>query len=148
MTHIEEIFMKLTFPLKLTYDELFDQLPSFKECFDDDDDYTALDQCRDYSCAYASSPKLKAYLDNIGYTADENGVTVRNEAALRMANAIFDQVCFEYDDIEAPRIDVERHGHDWTTTPTWALWELGGDDDVDYCGSQPSCLTSALLELI
>jgi hypothetical protein len=31
------------------------------------------------------------------------------------------------------------------TTPTWALFELGGDDDCDYCGGQPSCLTDLLL---
>lgn len=139
--------MKLTFPLKLTYDEILVQFPSIYEMLDcDDDEVSPNEQLADYSSAYASSIKLTAYLDLIGYTADKDGLNVRNEAALRMAHAIFDQICFEYDDVDSPRVDVTRFGHTFKSTPTWALWELGGDDDVDYCGSQPSCLTSVLIE--
>lgn len=142
----------LTFPLELTYQECLDQFASFKECFEQctgiNDDYTELDYASDYSSAYSSSPKLKAYLDLIGYTADANGVTIRNDAALFTASAMFDQIQTEYDDSDCPTIEHTRFGHTSQATPTWALWDLGGDDDVDYCGLQPSCLTGALIEAL
>lgn len=154
--------MTLQFPLKLTWAEIA-ALPNAADHFgwdesmieEDDPDTTLEGVIHTYSEAFTSSDKLTRYLAGIGYELtsvmrlggyEYTGISIRNEAALHMANAIFNQVCHEYDDPDARVIETHRYGGVWHTTPTWALFELGGDDDVDYCGSQPSCLTGLLLE--
>lgn len=148
----------MTYPLTMTWAELA-ELPDAMDCFGwdysmldpDDDDTTLVSTIAYYSEAFTSSEKLAIYLGMIGYnlTTDDNGrftgITVRSDTALSTAHALFSQIMHEYDELDCPRVHVERYGHPWESTPTWALFELGGDDDVDYCGSQPSCLTDLLI---
>lgn len=157
--------MALTFPLNLTWadiaklDDAADAFGWDESMLEPDDPDTTLEATiAQYSEAFISSPKLSIYLGMIGYelTAVDDtarghrvftGISIRNEQALHTAHALFNQISFEYDDPDGPTVQVVRHGYPWASTPTWALFELGGDDDVDYCGGQPSCLTSLLVDL-
>lgn len=135
----------MTFPLHLTWEEIAN-LPNAADafCWDESEaEYEPLiERIATYSEAFTCSPKLTQYLDQIGYslilkpdTKEPLGIFIRNEAALITANALFNQVQAEYDTIgEHP-------------TPTWEWFGLGGDDYVDYCGSQPSCLSGYLRHL-
>lgn len=155
--------MTLHFPLSFTWAHLakmrgagdaFDWDESMLEA--DDPDTTLEGQIACYSEAFVSSPKLAKYLEQIGYSLLTGamkdgkltfaGIEIRSEVALRTANQLFGQIMHEYDEPGCPRTEVHRHGCAWFSTPTWALFELGGDDDVDYCGTQPSCLTALLID--
>lgn len=157
----------MQFPLRLTWAELADlpgaadQFGWDKSCIDEDDPDTTLEGViATYSEAFTSSRKLTEYLRMIGYEltvceapdgavpATFTGIRVRSEVALQTAHALFTQICHEYDDPDCPTVVTYRAGGDWHTTPTWALFELGGDDDVDYCGTQPSCLTALLIDAV
>lgn len=151
----------MQFPLTLTWAQIA-ELPGAAEAFGYDEDYFEPDDptttleghIAHYSEAFTSSQKLATYLGMIGYELTNNeplgepgftGIRIRSEIVLQTANALFEQIGYEYDDPDCPRIPDERG---WLSTPTWALFELGGDDDVDYCGGMPSCLTLLLLEAI
>lgn len=148
----EERTMTLHFPLVFNWDHL-SKMRGAEDAFGwdadmvdpDDEDSTLPGMIRMYSEAFHSSAKLTTYLEQIGYVVSSWGVTVRNEAALLTAHTLFNQIMAEYDDSDMPRLEVERFGHKCLSTPTWALFDLGGDDDVDYCGTQPSCLTELLM---
>ena len=139
----------LTFPFIMTWAELA-ALPNAAERYswddaDADDEFEPDLAGRIRAYSEALSPKLAEYLSQIGFTVGDEGVSIRNEQAIHTANTLFNQILFEYDDPEAVRVVVQRYGHEWHSTPTWAMFELGGDDDVDYNGSQPSCLTHLLI---
>lgn len=136
--------MTLSFPVTLTWADIA-ALPNAAVYFSWDDSYD--DSLEETIATYSTSltPKLGDYLSLIGFIVREDGIEIRNEQAIRTADALFNQILFEYDDPDAERVPVERYGHTWHSTPTWAMFELGGDDDVDYNGSQPSCLTGLLL---
>jgi hypothetical protein len=140
-------FPMLTFPLTLSWAQIAD-LPQAEEVFGWDESMAEDDTFTAHIESYCNSlaPKLQEYLAHIGYTVTPHGVTIRNSQALDTTHTIFNQIIFEYDDPDAPRILHSRHGHPWSSTATWHLFELGGDDDVDYNGSQPSCLTELLIQ--
>lgn len=135
----------LQFPVALTWDELA-ALPKAADSFswdpsmieEGEDDTQLPGYIASYSMAYASSDRLYAYLKRAGYEVTDTGVNIREENSLHLAHALFMAVTVEYDS-EDP---------DPRTTPTWELFGLGGDDDVDYCGTQPSCLTDLLITIL
>ena len=141
------------FPLSLTWAQIL-ELPNAKIALADifassEEGEPVSDQLAYYSEAFHSSPKLTDYLQGIGYEITPTGVNIRNDAAVRTANALFGQIYTEYDDPDARCVSHPTHPEAWPkTTPTWALFELGGDDDVDYCGSMPSYLTEFLISLM
>lgn len=140
--------MMLTFPYSATWAELA-LLPhmadghSWDESMIDEDTPDLATQVADYNGEVAD--ELQSYLALIGYKITADGVNVRSEQALKTAHTLFMQIYHEYDEPDCPRIRTIRFGHTWHSTPTWAMFNLGGDDDVDYSGGQPSCLTDALL---
>lgn len=135
----------LTFPIHMTWPQIA-ALPNAADvfCWDASEDETLAERIEAYSTS--TSTKLDEYLTLIGFFADVDGVAVRSVTALETAHALFNQILVEYDEPDCPRVSVERYGHMTEATPTWALFGLGGDDDVDYNGSQPSCLTELLLQ--
>ena len=140
----------LTFPFFATWDQIAN-LPGAADAFswDDtmaDDEYpkNLADLAESY-CTCLKEP-LQLYLTRIGYEVTAEGVWVRNEQALSTAHALFLQIMYEYDDEAAVRVPVVLYGHETFSTPTWALFHLSGDDDVDYNGGQPSCLSELLIQ--
>lgn len=134
----------MTFPIQMTWDAVA-ALPNAADSFywseslidPDEEGFRSLaEYAACYSTAYHSSERLRGYLYDLGYSADEEGVYVRDENALRVAHAMFNTIVHEYDLIGE------------ATQPTWTMFKLGGDDDVDYCGGQPSCLTELLLSAV
>lgn len=157
----------MQFPLRLTWADIAampgaaDQFGWDESYVEEDDPSTTLEGViATYSEAFTSSRKLATYLGMIGYElavceapdgtvpATFAGIRVRSEVALQTAHALFTQICHEYDEPDCPTVLTYRAGGDWHTTPTWALFDLGGDDDVDYCGTQPSCLTALLIDML
>lgn len=152
--------MIMSFPIQMTFAEAA-ALPDIAEPFgwdesmieEDEPDTTLAGTIEVYSTAYHSSIKLSEYLRSIGFVVcAERGINIRNEAALRTANALFNQISSEYDDPDIEQIEVTHLGSENRTyvskaPPTWAMFGLGGDDDCDYCGGQPSCLTEYLISL-
>lgn len=147
--------MTLHFPCQFTFDHI-SKMADAEDAFSWDDsqaeeDYSFIDRIEEYSEAYWSSNALGEYLAKIGYLVKGKLVFVRNEQALHTAHALFNQIYAEYDEPDCPTVDVPLLNADgsgeYTTssTPTWHMFDLGGDDYVDYCGTQPSCLTSLLI---
>jgi len=140
--------MPLSFPLMMSYDDIAN-LEGAADAFAWDDSYddTLPEYISDYSSAFHSCEKLKQYLECIGYhveSAPHGKVLILNENALHMAAALFATIQYEYDATDLP--DLPHPTIAGATQPaTWQLFGLGGDDDVDYCGTQPSCLTDLLL---
>lgn len=78
---------------------------------------------------------LPKYLYDIGFRIFDDRIEISSENTLRLAHHIFCAVMTEYDEIE------DDH-------PTWQLFNLGGDDDCDYFGSQPSIVTGYLINAL
>lgn len=157
------------FPYTMTYSQLA-SLPDAAEHFDwtpdqADDEFEPdlAHRIASYSGYLPYDPtdtytRLPAYLHAVGLEVTPLGVTVHNESAVYIADAIFNQVQVEYDfsfhdhrhraSLEADLAQIEagtytpKPHEPW---PTWELFGLGGDDSVDYFGTQPSCLTALLL---
>ncbi len=137
----------LTFPLALTVEQIA-ELPGCADAFGWDSSYD--DTLAEHVASYLSngqSDVMKAFFTRVGFNYDESGCTARNMQSIQAASNLFELVCFEYD--EHPLSDERealrtKLGY---TSPIWYLLGLGGDDDVDYCGTQPSCLTDLLLGL-
>lgn len=103
-------------------------------CYDPDasePDETLASFIHDYSTAFTHNDQLTTYLSRWRFSVDEHGVEFDNYGLI-IAATIFAAVQDEYDSGD----------HKW---PTWEAFGLSGDDDVDYCGSQPSCLTDLLV---
>jgi hypothetical protein len=159
----------LTFPLSMTFDELAVHAERLEPDFadnnmpsdpDPDDDCTISSFLRDMmdSGGFIIRPEitpeqieadrkseyysLPDYLRDAGFKVFEDRVEVEHAAVLHLASAIFNQIAFEYDRIIEPVVARDQH------MPTWALFNLGGDDDVDYCSSHPSYVTDLLLRLL
>lgn len=140
----------LTFPLAMNLDEIA-ALPGAADAFgwDSSSSYDeTLPEHIAYCLSGGQSDVMKTFFALHGFNYDETGFTARDADSIRKAALLFELVCFEYD--EYPLSDERealrtRLGH---TSPVWFLLGLGGDDDVDYCGTQPSCLTDLLLPLL
>ena len=145
----------INFPFSLTWGEI-SELPNAADAFGWDEsmlDPTNLDSTLPKTAEYystAMNETLTTYLANIGYIVSEDGIIVTNPQAVHTAAAIFGQIMYEYDcdDTLISRIETTRYGFTSETPPTWALFGLGGDDDVDYCGTQPSCLAGLLYNYV
>jgi hypothetical protein len=142
----------LTFPLSLSWEQIA-ELPGAADAFGWDDSQIDPEFEPDLAArinAYNDclKPQLATYLANIGYTVGDTGIIIRNVMALETAHTLFNQILFEYDDEAAVRVPVVLYGHETFSTPTWAMFHLSGDDDVDYNGSQPSCLTDLFVTLL
>lgn len=129
----------LHYPLRLTWAQIA-ELPGAADAFcwdpsmidEDTPDLAAFIAV--YATAYHNSPHLKTNLEMVGYLTDPtDGIDILDRACVAYAGELFYQITDEYD----------RIGQD--PMPTWVRFSLGGDDDVDYCGGQPSCLTDLLL---
>lgn len=140
--------MPLQFPLVMSFDDI-SKLEHAADAFSWDeseaDDEPLAERIADYATAFNTAPQLANYLKHVGYTVDEaHGVLILNANAIRIAHALFETIQYEYDATDLP--DLPHPTIAGATQPaTWQLFGLGGDDDVDYCGTQPSCLTDLLL---
>jgi hypothetical protein len=128
------------YPIAYTWAELA-EMPNAADCFCWDDEQASLDEgnLAGRICSYSSylipTPgygRLAQYLTDLGFVVTEEGVTVPSRDVLVLANVLTHRVMTEYDD---------------DTSPTWDLFQLTGDDSVDYFGTQPSCLTNLLMSL-
>ena len=137
--------MPLQFPLVMSFDDIA-CLAHADDAFSWDESEEPLDErVADYSSAFHSSEKLTVYLANLGFMVDENhGIAILNANAIRIAHALFETIQYEYDATDLPDLPHPTIAGA-TQSATWQLFGLGGDDDVDYCGTQPSCLTDLLL---
>lgn len=82
---------------------------------------------------------LPRYLHDVGFVVTNEGVTVKSRLALLLADALLHAVMYEYDAPDMDRVYPDQ-------PPTWKLFNLSGDDTVDYYGTQPTCLTNLLLD--
>jgi hypothetical protein len=90
------------------------------------------------------TPLLRAYLDTeLGYRWTDDHVEFDPDK-LDDVNAIWNAVATEYDHLEFDHPEWDYPNH----PPTWAKFELGGDDDVDYNSSLPSLITDLIYIMI
>lgn len=146
----------LTFPLSMTYDELAahqirldpefadNNLSSDPEEGYDDTVANFLHSMLDYfverSAEDMASPfhcSLLDYLRDIGFRVYEDRVEVASEEVLKLTDALLHRVGYEYDALEY----TDR-------PPTWELFNIRGDDSVDYYSSQPTYVTALLMTLL
>lgn len=139
--------MALTFPLEMTVDQIA-ELPGAADAFgwDSDDEDPLTERIRQY-IGNGTTPMMKLYLDYHGFSYDENGFKARDRESIVRAARLFGVFMMEYDEYPMSPAREELRSKFGTST-SWYLFELGGDDDVDYMGTQPSCLTDLLISVI
>ena len=113
----------ITFPMQMTYDEIA-ALPHAAECFcwdktyvdDDTPDLASFimnytDHLTPILNMTPHTPSLPNYLARAGFLVADGFVRVRDEAALRLADAILNQIVVEYDCDEEALLDADIEVH-------------------------------------
>ena len=135
----------LTYPLTMTVSEIA-ELPGAFDAFSFNGDDVPLTERIAQYMGNGMTPLMEAYMKLHGFHYDENGFTAQSRESVLRADHFFEIISLDYDSPN-PAIDGDLHERLGYVSPSWYLFDLSGDDDVDYMSSQPRCLTSLLLSL-